>query len=514
MGGQNLLDTRNQPFESVIGPTNVSQLGVKWVFATGGGVPATPAVLNGLVYFPDLAGNFYALNASNGAVVWSHRVSDWTGLPGDRARDDPAVAGNSLFFGDQGGTFAKFINGKLSGPGARLIAVNKNTGAPLWVTQVESFAAAGITSSPVVYNGIVYVGVAAPLEEGALARNSTYHCCSFRGSVVAVNQLTGRILWKTYDMPSSPSNPGGYSGGPIWGSTPVVDTYRGSLYVGTGNNYAVPPDVESCIAAAQLMGEPGWVCNPFDNYAHDYFDSIIALNLNTGTIKWVTRLSGYDAWNEGCALMLDACPSPKGTDADFSAGPNLFKALINGNTIDILGDSQKSGLYFALNPSNGKIRWTTRVGPHLSIEWGNATDGQRVYVPFGNEDHITYKLRPSGVQTNGGSWSALDAGTGRLLWQTATPGVCTTPAGANVGCMAEGAATVGNGVVYVGSFDPNAAAPTMFGLDASTGQILWSFASGRVVHSGPAIVGDTLYWGSGYSAKVAGNMYAFTLPGS
>src|SRR5690242_2312407 len=53
MGGQNLGNTRNQPFESAIGPSNVNQLVVKWVFTTGGHVSVTPAVVNGIVYFPD-----------------------------------------------------------------------------------------------------------------------------------------------------------------------------------------------------------------------------------------------------------------------------------------------------------------------------------------------------------------------------------------------------------------------------------------------------------------------------
>jgi hypothetical protein len=100
MGGQNLSDTRNQLSESVIGTSNVSQLVVKWVFKADGGVLATPAVVNGVVYFGDLAGNFYALNAANGALVWSHKVSDWTGIPGDRVRDDPAYLNDPAYLDD------------------------------------------------------------------------------------------------------------------------------------------------------------------------------------------------------------------------------------------------------------------------------------------------------------------------------------------------------------------------------------------------------------------------------
>jgi polyvinyl alcohol dehydrogenase (cytochrome) len=165
MGGQNLSDTRNQSVKVAIGPSNVSQLVTKWVFATAGDVSATPAVVNDVVYFPDWAGNFYAVNASSGALIWSHKIADWTGVQGDWARNDPALNGDAVILGDQGGALATFSNGQLSGPGARVVAVHKKTGSLLWSTQVDSFAAAAITSSPVVFKDIVYVGVASLTEE-------------------------------------------------------------------------------------------------------------------------------------------------------------------------------------------------------------------------------------------------------------------------------------------------------------------------------------------------------------
>jgi polyvinyl alcohol dehydrogenase (cytochrome) len=513
MGGQNLRDTRNQPFESVIGPTNVNQLGVKWSFPTGGGVDATPAVVNGVVYFPDKAGDFYAVNATTGALIWSHKISDWTGIAGDRSRGDPAIAGNTLFIGDQGGHLATFSNGNLTGPGARLLAIDTTSGAPVWIKQVESYPTAVITQSPVVYKGIVYIGVSGG-EEDMPVNFPGYPCCSFRGSVVALNRITGQILWKTFDVPSSPSNPGGYSGGAIWGSSPVVDAALGSLYVGTGNNYTVPPDVETCIAAAQMMGQPDSVCDSVDNFGQDYADSIIALDLNTGAIKWATKTDQYDAWNAGCSLMLASCPSPKGQDSDFAAGPNLFNAVINGKNVTVVGEGEKQGIYWALKASDGTLLWRTKVGPgHGGRQWGTATDGQRVYVPFPDKQHLTYTLQPSGATCNGGSWTALDPASGRFVWQTATLGTCTNKNNRTGGCETEGPISVANGVVYVGEIDKKRGDPTMFALEAATGRILWSFASGTVVHAGPAVVGDTIYWGSGYSPTIAGSMYAFTLPG-
>jgi polyvinyl alcohol dehydrogenase (cytochrome) len=64
--------------------------------------------------------------------------------------------------------------------------------------------------------------------------------------------------------------------------------------------------------------------------------------------------------------------------------------------------------------------------------------------------------------------------------------------------MGLGPASVGNGVVFVGSIDTNPANPTMFALDAENGKVLWSFAAGSSVISGRAIVGNSIYWGAGY----------------
>ena len=96
-----------------------------------GDVTATPAVVGNTVYFPDFAGNFYAVNATTGALVWSQTVSTWTGVPGDYARDDPAFDNQTLFLGDQAGAKATWTqpSGPLVGAGARVIAVDAATSA-------------------------------------------------------------------------------------------------------------------------------------------------------------------------------------------------------------------------------------------------------------------------------------------------------------------------------------------------------------------------------------------------
>jgi polyvinyl alcohol dehydrogenase (cytochrome) len=80
-----------------------------------------------------------------------------------------------------------------------------------------------------------------------------------------------------------------------------------------------------------------------------------------------------------------------------------------------------------------------------------------------------------------------------------------------------GPTTVANGVMYAGSMAPSG--ENMFAISAATGKILWQYPSGGSVNSGPAIVGGTVYWGSGYSELAAlgytGNdeLYAFSLGG-
>jgi polyvinyl alcohol dehydrogenase (cytochrome) len=243
MGGQNLQNSRSQSVTTIT-PQNVGTLTQKWVFTTHGNVSATPAVYANTIYFPDFAGYFYAVNASNGALVWSRRVATWTGVTRDYARNDPAIDGNTLILGDQAGANAKWTaTGGLTGAGARVIAVNRKTGALKWSTQVETFPAAMVTGSPVISNGVVYVGVASA-EESVAATNG-YPCCVSSGSVVALSEATGQKLWQTYMAPS------GYSGASVWGSTPVIDTVRNQLYVGTGNNFSAPQVVETCYANNQ-----------------------------------------------------------------------------------------------------------------------------------------------------------------------------------------------------------------------------------------------------------------------
>ena len=480
VAGQNLSNSWSQPAEHSISPANVNDLTPKWVFTTGGDVSATPTVDGNAVYFPDWGGNLFAVEKNSGRLIWSHKISDYDGVTGAISRVSPAVDGHQLIIGD-------ILNGKQVHNGANVISVDRETGTLLWMTHVDAHPAAIITGSPVVFAGVVYIGVSSN-EEG-LALNPAYPCCSFRGSIVALNEKNGAMLWKTFDMPDNGGQPGGYSGGAVW-QPPAIDPKRGTLFVATGNNYTAPADVEACQNATPTAN-----CAAAD----DFFDTALALDLKTGQIKWAKRLQGLDTWTAACLTPTGPkanCPVPTSQDFDFGgAGPNLVGSIV--------GFGQKSGIFWALNPDDGNIVWSTPVGPGASlggIEWGTATDGQRIYVAIANSDHLPYTLVPSGQQITWGAWSALDVATGKILWQTADPTANT---------IDRGSVSVANGVMYAGSNSGQ-----MYALDTKTGKILWNFASGGSVIDGPSIVDGALYWGSGYRNILGtGNnkVYAFTL---
>lgn len=517
--GNNLQNTRWQDSNTKINSTNAGSLDVQWQFTTEGGVSATPAVDGQNVYVPDFAGNLYAVDRKTGALVWSHKISDYTNVPGDFARTTPAIVGRKgntpsrLIFGDQAGRVLPPPYGPNTvQPGAFVMAVDAETGSLLWKTLVDDNPFAIVTQSAVVKGNGVYVGVSS-FEEAASGIFDGYDCCSFRASVLKLDLDTGAILWQTYMVPE------GYSGGAVWGSTPVVDQSRHSLFVANGNNYSVPQAVTDCVEALGTDPAP----DPADVEAcvspDNHFDSVLALDLDTGAIKWATRAVPIDAWNVNCALFLipgipgnpDECPNLAGSpDYDFGQGPALFTARSpESKKVDLLGAGQKSGQYWALDPDTGAVVWVTQAGPGGlagGLQWGSATDGSRIYVAEANSDGKDWVLI-SGDTIDYGGWSALDAYTGEILWQTPDP----QGADAQVpGVGAPGAVSGSNGVVFGCSN-----AGQMHALDAATGKILWTFNSENTCYGGASIIDGTVYWGTGYATfgpPTPGTLFAFMVP--
>jgi polyvinyl alcohol dehydrogenase (cytochrome) len=374
--------------------------------------------------------------------------------------------GKALYFGDSR---------------ANAYAVDAETGQQIWVRKVDEHAAASITGAPIVYDGRVFVPVQGLREEGQ-GGTAKYPCCTFRGSLSALDASSGAVIWKTYTIDESrprAKNPEGVqmwgpAGGGIW-SAPTVDVKRQLVYVATGNGYADPP-------------QPGT-------------DAVIAFEIASGKIKWMHQATPNDSWVLGCLQAKPgnpACPQPMGPDHDFSASPVLTS--INGR--DLLVLPQKSGLAFALDPDKqGTIVWQYRIGQGSGLggQWGGAVDAQNAY--FGVAD----------IQTpNPGGMRAVKLATGEEVWsKPPQPKLCKE----GPRCLAaQGAAlTVIPGAVLSSALDGGLRA-----YSTVDGSILWQFNTNQPFETvngvkangggmdgpGPIVAGGMLFVNSGYGGLV------------
>jgi polyvinyl alcohol dehydrogenase (cytochrome) len=267
----------------------------------------------------------YALDAKSGCIRWAFATE--------------AVVRTAISVGPISGTnqFAVFFGDV----GASAYAVNATTGALMWKTKVEDHPAARIVGAPTLYSGVLYVPVSS--FEEATGSQPTYQCCSFRGSVVALDSATGRQIWKAYTIPEAPRPTNrnaigtklyGPAGAAVW-SAPTVDVQRHAIYVATGNSYSNPPAETS--------------------------DAILAFDLATGRMLWHRQATAKDSFVVACyGGDQTNCPEDHGPDGDFGQSPILM-SLRDGQRVLVVG--QKSGVIYALNPDQeSKILWQTRIG--------------------------------------------------------------------------------------------------------------------------------------------------------
>ncbi|RZT97686.1 PQQ-binding-like beta-propeller repeat protein [Rivibacter subsaxonicus] len=506
--GNDLKNSRFQADETRITAKTVGGLQLKWSLTTTGDVTANPAVEGQYLYFPDSAGFLYKVDRITGALVWKRPISDYTGIAGDFARATPAIAGNALILGNQSGKFLGTAFGQPNPQPARVFAVDKASGNPLWSTQVDTTALSFVTHSAIVANGTAFVGTASNEELVAAFVPPEYWQWQFRGSVVALDVATGAIKWQTYTVPA------GYFGGAVWGSTGAVDIKSNQVFMATGNNYAVPKIVLECLGG----GGTAAACMSADNH----FDSIIAMDMTTGAVKWAGRGLPPDVWNVACGLntpgftvgpwfpgVYGNCPNGNpataGPDYDFAQGP----IWLGGG---LVGAGQKSGMFWAFDHKTGALAWSTQVAPGGvtgGLQWGSATDGNRIFVAVANSGPssagggvgaLPWTLKDGSVTTAGG-WAALDRKTGAVLWTTKDP----------MGSRSEAAVSAANDVVF--GCNLALGAGTMYALNAKSGQVLWSYNSGAPCNAGPSIVDGMVYWGSGTFISPGGpqKVFAFGL---
>ena len=447
-----------------INTTNVKRLVVKWAFPTGPdkGMQATPIVVDGIMYLANAQNSVFALDAANGRLLWRFNYE----LPEEKKMPMSAIWGRQ----SRGVSVAngKVLMGTLD---SYLVAVDAKTGKLLWKTPAaDAEEGRGFTSPPVIVKDKAIVGLATLEFPG-------------RGFIDAYDIETGKLSWRFYTIPGP-----GERGNETWGPgdawkygcaaawlPATYDPELNTVYMGTGQPC---PDHDGDV-------------RPGDNL---YSDSIIALDPDTGSMKWYFQTIPHDVWD------LDTTNELVLVDTEIQRKP--VKALFQAN---------KNGYFYALDRTDGRLLYAT---PFVSrINWTKGLDPRGRPVPgvaptpegavvcptvAGGKswNHMAYspqrgyvyipatdmcvevkvvRVKPrTGVLYVGGEWGnfsehdpqgalvAIDVKTGEKKWEYRAK----YPMPSSV------LATAG-GLVFTGDLEGNALA-----FDDANGVVLWKFNTG------------------------------------
>lgn len=469
------VTTRNARYQPNPGlaPADVPRLKLKWAFQYPGAKNGQATVIGDRLFVTSMSGAVYALNARTGCVYWRHAA-------GAATRTSPVVA--ALPPGSGARTALFYSDWTKSA-----VAIDGDTGKLLWKTVIDDQPGTQMTGSLVYWEGKIFVPISSGNE--AFAQAPGWICCKFRGALVALDARSGKILWKRYTTEVEPKpfrknrdgqEMWGPSGGAIW-VAPTIDEKRRMIYVGTSNSYT---DVH-----------------------YDNADSVLAIDADSGKIRWARQLTPDDNYIDGCWRTGTArpanCPEPVGPD--FSIGAAVILHDLPGGG-DILLVGQKSGKAFGISPLDGRIVWERQLseGSALGgIEFGLAADRERVFAAVSD-----IVLGPKGKP---GLW-ALDPATGKVIWNTPNDPQpsCRWKTFWCHGALSQ-AITVIPGAVFAGSYDGHFRA-----YDPATGKIIWDVDTGtdpiRTLNgqmayggvmdgAGPTVAGGMVYVHSGYAGR-------------
>jgi polyvinyl alcohol dehydrogenase (cytochrome) len=465
--GRDASNTRFQPTPGFTA-AEVPRLKLKWAFAFPGSTTfAQPVIVGGRVFAGGPQGRLYALDARTGCTLWSYEAGALVRTAAVIGRVD--IQGRSrmiAFFGDDNGN---------------MHAVDADTGAPVWKARVDEHAFARLVGTPRLDEGRLLVPVSS-MEEVAAA-DPTFSCCTFRGSLAALDPASGRKIWQQHTIAETahalPANALGTArygpaGGAVFDS-PTIDSRRGLIYVGSGDSYTDVPTEGT--------------------------DAILALDRVSGNRRWVRQAIAHDAWILGCDAQPHAnCPKVLGGDLDFASSPVLVPGA-HGRTMLVAG--AKSGIVYGLDPEHdGRILWNAKIAngsSNGSILWGLASEGGRTFVATNEYDFVTGK--------GPGALVAIDNASGTVLWRVPAPVLPCGWGPAHCGQGQLGAVTAMPGIVFSGAMDGRIRA-----YQTRDGTVIWEFDTG---HPFPAVNGGDAHGGGiDYGAQTLAEGMLFVQSGS
>jgi glucose dehydrogenase len=492
-----------------INRSNVKTLTPRWLFQHGviDGVSnqTTPIIVDGIMYVTDSRGSVYAVDAADGHLIWSYDVTQMLGggaREGYVFRNRGAVYANGVVY-TAGGSFVFALDAKTGTP---LKGFGKNGQASVIMDvltprypDVKTAISMGywFTTAPQFYKGTLYIG----------STRSESHIPG--GHVLAVDAETGKVKWQFNTIPQDQKDQGWDVAGPTWvggerngggiWETAAIDPELGLLYMPVGNPFG-----DSTKRAGTNL----------------FTDSVIALSLDTGKLKWYFQEVHHDVW-----------------DYDSGAPPTLFDMTVRGQRVKAIAHASKNGYLYILNretgqpihpikempvptagAKEGEQPWPTQPIPFkadgkpmepvcpivpLDIPAAHLEKGNKIvpqFTPFGpnqvwapgtgggsSYSPISYSPQTgllyvaaidspsnSGGRGPKGYFSAYDPTTGDMKWRQIFEGYGQA-----------GSVVTAGGIVFVGA--GSNLAGYFYAYDARTGDQLWKFNTGSGVFSSPSV---------------------------
>ena len=293
---------------------NVGKLSVEWALQLGSlrSQESTPILVGDTLFVTSSFGpkNTFAVNAKTGEIKWTYQPEIPKGIDQFACCD---VNNRGVAYND-----GKIFLGRLDG---NIVALDSKTGKELWKTAIIDYTGGSvITSPPTLVKNLVISGYGGG-EYGV------------RGSLVALDQATGKEVWRTYTVPMG-NEPGadtwkgdsGKNGGGVAWHIGSYDPKLNLVYYGTSN-----PSPWS----ASVRGNDSSDIGKFSNL---YSASILALNADTGKITWHYQTTPHDAWDyDGVNELVFA-------DLPF-----------DGKKVPVLMQANRNGFFYVIDRANGKL---------------------------------------------------------------------------------------------------------------------------------------------------------------
>jgi len=284
----------------------------------------------GFMYLDDGAGIFYKLDVRSGTrgdILWKADAA----LPKDITVGGRGITmmGNAIYHNLKDG---------------RVVAINRDSGEFLWDKQIARVANPK-AQTDVGVERETFTSAAIAVDGKIIVGNSGGDAGS-RGWVAAVEAATGKELWRFYVIPG-PGEPGHETwkddngawktgGAGMW-TTGSYDVAQRATIWGTGQ--------------PQPMHDPEF--RPGDNL---YSNSAIALDIDTGKLKWYFQYTANENW-----------------DYDEQGVHVLIDTAINGQPRKVVSHFGRNGYFYNLDRTNGtfisaaqyvdKVTWTAGIDP-------------------------------------------------------------------------------------------------------------------------------------------------------